>query len=960
MEARLDNLEKGFAARIDNLEVKFNNLERGFEDRFNNMEKGFENLLEMLQNINQTLQQRGNSSGDSGNGVEGNLGGQNGIRSGAAEERWRKLEIPLFSGDDAYGWVKRVERYFNLKGVLEQERLQAVMVAIEGKTLYWFRWWRFCRSNPSWEDFKVAVISKFQPEFDLDIRVQEVGSESWEQDNRGKNEALKFKNQLGGEEAIHIEVEQVKETNIKIVVAEKEMETELELHAGTVVEVQEADVANKIEGQESDADLGDIKTKKECFKEVITNKRKWDAVKENNFLGLMGQTQLIQVVYLRTKSVLPGILQGDKSDSLLYGSVDNGKKICWNEDFYSKVSEAAKLLHLKEYLVLDGSGNVFKLAAPVECKGIVGGDDRHYLLDLLRAQAAETSKSKEKNSEGADDLASDSQNVTDADKPDITEEEKTEDVKELTSSSTKASGCKEDIIFNPNVFTEFKLAGSPEKIAADKDNVLRLWLERKIFPESVLRRYMDDIGVSNDDMAVSFSFRRPSRAERSVDDPIREMEGMLVDEYGSNATFQLPGFLSSRVFEEDEDNDFPNNLSPADPTHTHVDSDTSTITPSDKRHCILEDVDGELEMEDVSGHPKDEKPVLLNSSSEMDFQLQGSDRILDPASNISAEIADILDDSPPLPLDSPPPPPPLPSSPPPPPPPLPPSPPPLPPPPVLRPPPPPLPPPGPPPSLIPHSSGPAQPSLFSQALVPCQSSHQSLPLSGHQMPHDYSGTSGNQIVQIAGNSFPGGHNSSIVKNERLPQPSACFPPMGGCSTQEPSAFNPPRQLEYAQNDMYLNSQVLQPNQQFQLGNPLFAPRHVHPTGPPNPSNQYSYPKPTVQQHVPHSFNPPFSLPSLPDSQRQFVANEQWRMSSSEFKANSQQGLWRGINPSYSVPSFGQEGYFWPPLERPPINNVGFQHANPSNTPAPPMSGYGVPQMFPCRPDIPALNCWRPT
>ncbi|KAJ1427615.1 PWWP domain [Sesbania bispinosa] len=391
--------------------------------------------------------------------------------------------------------------------------------------------------------------------------------------------------------------------------------------------------------------------------------------------------------------------------------------------------------------------------------------------------------------------------------------------------------------------------------------VLRLWLERKIFPESVLRRYMDDIGVSNDDMAVSFSFRRPSRAERSVDDPIREMEGMLVDEYGSNATFQLPGFLSARVFEEDEDGDFPNNLSPADPTHTHVDSDTSTITPSDKRHCILEDVDGELEMEDVS----------------------------------------------------------------------------------------------------------AQASLFSQALMPCQSSHQSSPLSGNQMPHDYSGTtSGNQIVQIAGNSFPGGHNNTVVKNERLPQPSACFPPMAGCSSQEPSAFNPPRQLEYGQNDMYLNSQVLQPNQQFQLGNPPFAPRHVHPTAPQNPSNnQYSYPKPTVQQHLPHSFNPPFSSPSLPDGQRQFVANEQWRMSSSEFKANSQQGLWRGINPSYSVPPFGQEvmvmtGYFWPPLERPPMNNVGFQHANPSNTPAPPMSGYGVPQMFPCRPDIPALNCWRPT
>ena len=43
---------------------------------------------------------------------------------------------------------------------------------------------------------------------------------------------------------------------------------------------------------------------------------------------------------------------------------------------------------------------------------------------------------------------------------------------------------------------------------------------------------MDDIGVTNDDASAVFSLRRPSRAERAVDDPIREMEGMLVDEYG--------------------------------------------------------------------------------------------------------------------------------------------------------------------------------------------------------------------------------------------------------------------------------------------------------------------------------------------------------------------------------------------------------------------------------------------
>lgn len=34
------------------------------------------------------------------------------------------------------------------------------------------------------------------------------------------------------------------------------------------------------------------------------------------------------------------------------------------------------MLHIKEHEVLDGSGAVVKMAAPVECKGIIGSDDR--------------------------------------------------------------------------------------------------------------------------------------------------------------------------------------------------------------------------------------------------------------------------------------------------------------------------------------------------------------------------------------------------------------------------------------------------------------------------------------------------------------------------------------------------------------------------------------------------------
>lgn len=43
---------------------------------------------------------------------------------------------------------------------------------------------------------------------------------------------------------------------------------------------------------------------------------------------------------------------------------------------------------------------------------------------------------------------------------------------------------------------------------------------------------MDEFGSSNDNTVSGFLLRRPSKAERSVDDPIRDMEGMFLDEYG--------------------------------------------------------------------------------------------------------------------------------------------------------------------------------------------------------------------------------------------------------------------------------------------------------------------------------------------------------------------------------------------------------------------------------------------
>lgn len=50
--------------------------------------------------------------------------------------RFRKLEIYMFSGEQPIGWLLRLERYFFLYNVIEdEEKLEAVNVCLEGKAL---------------------------------------------------------------------------------------------------------------------------------------------------------------------------------------------------------------------------------------------------------------------------------------------------------------------------------------------------------------------------------------------------------------------------------------------------------------------------------------------------------------------------------------------------------------------------------------------------------------------------------------------------------------------------------------------------------------------------------------------------------------------------------------------------------------------------------------------------------
>ncbi|XP_058755088.1 uncharacterized protein LOC131628242 [Vicia villosa] len=75
----------------------------------------------------------------------------------------RRLEIPLFKGEDAYGWLVKIERYFLLNEVRTKDKLDVAMMAMEDRALNWYQWWEEQTSLKTWEEFKIAVMRRFQP-----------------------------------------------------------------------------------------------------------------------------------------------------------------------------------------------------------------------------------------------------------------------------------------------------------------------------------------------------------------------------------------------------------------------------------------------------------------------------------------------------------------------------------------------------------------------------------------------------------------------------------------------------------------------------------------------------------------------------------------------------------------------------------------------------------------------------
>jgi len=113
-------------------------------------------------------------------------------------------------------------------------------------------------------------------------------------------------------------------------------------------------------------------------------------VKVYNAVDLEGLFTLGTVVLdyrgyrVTAQSIIPGILEREQEQSVVYGSIDFGKTVVTHAKYLDLLQKAGNQLKILPHKVVNEKEEEVELCSSVECKGIIGNDGRHYILDLLR------------------------------------------------------------------------------------------------------------------------------------------------------------------------------------------------------------------------------------------------------------------------------------------------------------------------------------------------------------------------------------------------------------------------------------------------------------------------------------------------------------------------------------------------------------------------------------------------
>ncbi|XP_075511724.1 uncharacterized protein LOC142547355 [Primulina tabacum] len=167
-EAKIESMEKALMGVQDNMSQ--------VQGRLDKIDKAVEGLLSLREMMEQMIKAQGGATVMSNEGGE-----QPGVGSemhgkdesvarqvreqeeGAKEVRMalKKIELPVFEGEDPLGWLGKIEQYFEVHETPRDCRLKLAYICMHGTTVHWFRWMKVRIPNMGWDRFAEELIKRF-------------------------------------------------------------------------------------------------------------------------------------------------------------------------------------------------------------------------------------------------------------------------------------------------------------------------------------------------------------------------------------------------------------------------------------------------------------------------------------------------------------------------------------------------------------------------------------------------------------------------------------------------------------------------------------------------------------------------------------------------------------------------------------------------------------------------------
>jgi hypothetical protein len=87
----------------------------------------------------------------------------------------KKVELPMFNGDDPVGWLSRAEVYFRVQNTTPEIKVNLAQLCMEGPTIHFFNSLLDEEEVPTWERVKTALLERYGGQGDGDVYEQLAG-----------------------------------------------------------------------------------------------------------------------------------------------------------------------------------------------------------------------------------------------------------------------------------------------------------------------------------------------------------------------------------------------------------------------------------------------------------------------------------------------------------------------------------------------------------------------------------------------------------------------------------------------------------------------------------------------------------------------------------------------------------------------------------------------------------------